>query len=176
MGEDLSSTEASDFDFNDVVFDVIRLSDTQAKIILRAAGGTLPLRINCNEKGEGGWEVHEKFDVQTYTMVNTKAQDIGLNGADREPVELGTVTGDFTVANFATAVKNINVMVLKSYKGEDGEMVDKWYPLQAEVGEPASKVGVSTSLMWARERTNVNSAFNFTQWVQNANIQLVSNQ
>jgi hypothetical protein len=176
MGEDLSSTEASDFDFNDVVFDVIRVSDTEAKIILQAAGGTLPLRINCKANGEGGWEVHQEFDVQTYTMVNTKAQEIGLNGADRAPVELGTVTGNFTVANFNQAVKDINVMVLKSYKGENGELVEKWYPLQAEVGEPASKVGVPTSLMWAKERTNVNSSFNFTQWVQNANVQLVSNQ
>ena len=66
IAEDLSAKEGSDFDFNDVVFDVTFTSDNTADITLIAAGGTLPLTV-------AGQEVHSKFGVNTDVMVNTGA-------------------------------------------------------------------------------------------------------
>jgi hypothetical protein len=171
MAEDLSADDASDFDFNDVVFKVTRIDDTQASITLEAAGGTLPLRINSTD-GVGGWEVHELFGVDVKTMVNTKAQDKGLKGADKPAVtafnnEPLIVTGDFTTENFNAAVKAIRVEVKKVVNGEE-----RWLPLEAEVGKAACKFGVPATLDWALERTNVNSAFNFSEWVQNPSVTL----
>ena len=42
---DQSLKEASDFDFNDVVFDVTWVSESKVKIKILAAGGTLPLTV-----------------------------------------------------------------------------------------------------------------------------------
>lgn len=63
MAEDLSST-GGDFDFNDVVFDVV-IADNGTIITLQAAGGTMPLYIEDKE-------VHELFGVSQTTMVNTQ--------------------------------------------------------------------------------------------------------
>ena len=67
MVEELSTEP--DFDFNDVVFDVI-MTSTGADVTLQAVGCTLPITI-------GGQEVHEKFGVSTTTMVNTNGSNIG---------------------------------------------------------------------------------------------------
>ena len=153
MGEDLSATEESDFDFNDVVIDVERVDDTTAKIILQAAGGTLPLRIAGNDN----WEVHKLFGVDTNIMVNTNWT--GSNKATKSPVEVGTVSGNFTVENFNQAVKGIKLEVQKG---------DQWYELTAVQGEPASKFGCSTTKKWANERQSLTTATNFAQWVTGA--------
>ena len=153
MGEDLSATEESDFDFNDVVIDVERVDDTTAKIILQAAGGTLPLRIAGNDN----WEVHKLFGVDTNIMVNTNWT--GSNKATKSPVEVGTVSGNFTVENFNQAVKGIKLEVQKA---------DQWYELTAVQGEPASKFGCSTTKKWANERQSLTTATNFAQWVTGA--------
>lgn len=80
MAEDLG-TMSSDFDYNDVVFDILFVEENgsyKADIILQAAGGTLPLYIG---EGEGNtYEVHTLFGVDTDVMVNTHAEDRGLKG------------------------------------------------------------------------------------------------
>ena len=80
MAEDLG-TMSSDFDYNDVVFDILFVEENgsyKADIILQAAGGTLPLYIG---EGEGNtYEVHALFGVDTDVMVNTHAEDRGLKG------------------------------------------------------------------------------------------------
>ena len=78
--EDLFANSGSDFDFNDLVFDVV--FGTNAKIIIRAAGGTLPIYIN------GGTEIHELMGYNTkdenglLPMLNTGAAAKGLYGVD----------------------------------------------------------------------------------------------
>ena len=75
IAEDLTVDERGDFDFNDVVFDVIlNYPVGKTTIILQAAGGTLPLTI-------GGQEVHKKFGVDTNVMVNTKNNSVERNPA-----------------------------------------------------------------------------------------------
>ncbi len=80
MAEDLG-TMSSDFDYNDVVFDILFVEENgsyKADIILQAAGGTLPLYIGEGE--DNTYEVHALFGVDTDVMVNTHAEDRGLKG------------------------------------------------------------------------------------------------
>lgn len=88
--EDLFANSGSDFDFNDLVFDVV--FGTNAKIIIRAAGGTLPIYIN------NGTEIHKLMGNDTpdekglLPMLNTGAAAKGLYGVDNvaaKEIELG---------------------------------------------------------------------------------------
>ncbi|MBP5340143.1 MAG: hypothetical protein J6Z14_12730 [Prevotella sp.] len=165
IAEDLSASEASDFDFNDVVMDVEYVNDSQVKITLQAAGGTLPLRIN----GDNNWEVHKLFEVSTGTIVNTCKASY-YHGAPcaygLEPVELllnGTFSNDQDTFN--GQVKNIKLEVYKTYND-----TEQWIELTARIGEPAKKVGVPTSFLWAEEGKNVNTVFNMTEWVKGAEL------
>ena len=45
IAEDLSASEAGDFDFNDVVFDVVKAEGGSTTLKLICAGGVLPLRV-----------------------------------------------------------------------------------------------------------------------------------
>jgi len=163
MAEDLSATEASDFDFNDVVMDVEYVSSDQVKITLLAAGGTLPLRINEDDN----WEVHRLFQVGTGTIVNTYNDDY-YHGAPcvhgKAPVEL-TLNGRFSSDEdtFYSQVRSIKLEVWKTSNG-----VEQWVEMTAQRGEPAKKVGVPTTFGWATEGQNVNSVFNMTDWVKGA--------
>ena len=146
MGEDLSVNSASDFDFNDVVFDA-KIDAGKTYIKLLAAGGTLPLKIGCDAEGNGGEEVHDKFGVSTTTMVNTAS---GQHNA-KTPVE-------FTLNQTWSSIGNIPVYVYKS-----GE----WQPLTAYQGMPASKFGCPVGTDWADERQNIDTKWDgsFTIWV-----------
>lgn len=163
MAEDLSVTDPShDFDFNDVVFDVIRVDDDNAKIILQAAGGTLPLRVNSTD-GVGGFEVHAKFGVETNVMVNTR-----WKGAARVPaVDCGTITitGGFSEDNFYETVRNIRVEVEKT--GSDGDKV--WVVLSAPKDNTApSKFGCPIDTDWVDERVFIDDIYTFSEWVTGA--------
>ena len=154
MAEDLSANQASDFDFNDVVLDfVANENGTAATIYLQAAGGTLPLRINEND----AWEVHKLFGVATNVMVNTGAEEKGLNGDTKPTVTVGTVTGDFSAANFRQAVNNVKIEVQKN---------GQWMELRAKQGEAACKFGTDPANKWVPELENIDGYYNFSDWVQ----------
>jgi hypothetical protein len=152
IAEDLSVTTLSDFDFNDVVFDVrINSTKTKAQIKLKAAGGTLPLTVGWSG-AEGtsytDYEVHNLFGVATNVMVNTHAR----TGVDGKPYVTKTLNGTFNNPN------DVKVMVMKS-----GE----WVEITAHKGKPASKLAVSTEYEWCNERENINDRYaNFSKYVQ----------
>jgi len=145
IAEDLSVTQRSDFDFNDVVFDVrINTSNTKAQIKLKAAGGTLPLTIGWDGDemtSYSDYEVHNMYDVATNIMVNTHAK----NGVDGKKDVVRTLTGTFNSAN------DVKVMVQK--KGE-------WHEITAHTGEPASKIQVKPTFNWCNERKNIGDVYN----------------
>ena len=137
--------EKGDFDFNDVVFDVI-LNHPEGKttIILQAAGGTLPLTI-------GGQEVHKKFGVDTNVMVNTNN-----NSVERNPVKFELNT-QYSNAN------DIPVCVQKN---------GSWLTLEAKRGRVPSKIGVKPTYNWCDEREDILDKYpDFGKWVQNETIQ-----
>ena len=190
FAEDLSASDASDFDFNDIVFDAIYVSENQVKIKVWAAGGTLPLQV-CSKDGAtygGGFEVHDGFGVPVKCMVNTHAKPIinvpGYTAKDElDPYEklitlpsniaeiLGLSADEptkFDKNNFPYTVK---VLVrLEVNKGS-------WYELTANQGHPACKIAGPTTTdatktdwgaRWLLERTNIESGYpNFTSYVNN---------
>ena len=152
IAEDLSANQPTDFDFNDVVFDVrINSNKTKAQVKLKAAGGTLPLTVGWT--GEAGtsyaeFEVHNLYGVPTNVMVNTHAK----NGIDGKADVIKTLKGTFNSAN------DVKIKVQK--RGE-------WYDIEAHVGEPASKLAVGTDYEWCDERQNINDKYsNFSNYVQ----------
>ena len=145
IAEDLTvSDKGNDFDFNDVVFDIkFDYPAGKTTIILRAAGGTLPLKVGGVE---GGVEVHEKFGVPMTTMVNT-----GGVSKDPETFELN--------GTFDKDPNKIEVWVQK-----DGN----WIELKAPIGKVASKICVSVNYEWCAERQDIDDKYpNFSKWVNN---------
>ena len=141
FAEDLSATEASDFDFNDVVFDVYHhKTEKKTKIQLLAAGGTLPLTV-------AGYDVKEQFGVPTSTIVNT-GEDIGVvNGLKADSIVLDSI------------VQPVDIVIAVSKGGPMS-------PLEAHKGEPASKFAVPKQIDWAPEYHNIRKKYpKFDGWV-----------
>ena len=138
----MSASESSDFDFNDVVFDVQMNWPSEGKhtITLLAAGGTLPLTI-------AGEEVHAKFGVPTNKMVNTESWI-----EQRDPVTF-VIEGNYA---------NANEIEVRVQKGSD------WPLLTAHKGRAASKIAVSTDYKWVKELQDISDAYkNFDTYVTN---------
>ena len=165
IAEDLSVDQSTDFDFNDIVFDVRRytagLKKGTVEIILRAAGGTLPLYVD-------GHEVHEAFNVDQATMVNTNAKARGLNGKDdAAPVTFVVPAGHYSGTTIGDIANSISVYVIK-----DGTEC----PLTAPEGDIASKIGVDCRYEWCDEREDIDHKYSlnlegesqslFKYWVQ----------
>lgn len=147
IAEDLSATEGGDFDFNDVVFDIVKAEGGKTTLKLICAGGVLPLKVM-------GVEVHGLFGETTpnekgqYQMYNTGA------GPDKDPVTF-EVDGTYTTPE---QIKNIIIEVQK-----DGV----WMPLNAERGKAACKILVDDTFTPVPERKNIaDENGNFTDYVQ----------
>ena len=150
IAEDLSASEGSDFDFNDVVFDVKYGYPEWNKttIILQAAGGKLPLRIGVLDDEH---EVHKLFGVSLNTMVNTEDWT-----AHKDPV---TFTIDEQYGSW-----KINNLPIWVQKGSD------WVELTAPKGKAASKIAVSTDYKWVKELQDISDAYKkFDTYVKNGN-------
>ena len=152
IAEDLSASEASDFDFNDVVFDVLKAENGKTTLKLICAGGVLPLRVRGANEAEGN-EVHQLFGGTPnangeYQMYNTGA------GPTVAPVEF-TVDGEYTTPE---EIKNIIIEVFKS---------GTWMELRATTGEAACKILVDDTFIPVRERRNIaDENLKFTDYVQ----------
>lgn len=171
IAEDLTATaeEKSDWDFNDVVFDVKFTSDDAAEITLVAAGGTLPLIVGVNnpedDKDYYENEVHYLFGVPVNYMVNTNAEAKNLNGGAPENAapKLNLTIPGVKASNG----KLIPIHVKKSLKGGGKH----WFELTAEKGHPASKLAVnskSSKFTICDEREYILTRYpNFLNWVVN---------
>lgn len=155
MCEDLGTNE-SDFDYNDVVFDIkfIKNGSTyKADIIIQAAGGTLPLTI-------GGIEVHSLFNVSTGTMVNTYA------GRHNEKSSQ-TLTVKLPGSDYATAWDAINALPVM-VQNPDGQIIH----LTVNPGSPAEMIAVPVTTEWSDERVPIYNAYpTFVDWIRDSTIQ-----
>ena len=159
IAEDLSATGASDFDFNDVVLDVT--FGSPAKVVLVAAGGTLPLRIN----GNNALEVHKLFGVleadadleaitEKLVMVNTGA------GASKATVDI-TSQVNVSISTPAEADSKLKLEVFKN-----GE----WQEMKAPKGEPSCKLAVDPTFTVLTERKSIKNEYPlFVDWATDAN-------
>jgi hypothetical protein len=156
IAEDLNATEKSDFDFNDVVFDVEpNEAGTAAKIVVRAAGGIYKLTV-------AGYEVHAAFgenvkDDGLYPMINTKPWDPEVKATLIE-----SYSGDFSSdAAIRNTIKNIVIKVYKPGFEENG------IELSAQTGKPACKILVDQTFEVVTERTGIaDKNTNFHKYVQ----------
>jgi hypothetical protein len=155
--EDLMVNNGTDFDFNDVVFDVSYIENVNKTFItLKAAGGTIPLFIE-------GKEVHKLFkdaypdagivlpsDGVLGTMINTNA----ANGVQVGDVDL--------VLDEQKSPKDIVITV-----NSNGTII----PLKAEAGKPTAKIAVDGNFQWVDERKDITKAYpNFKDYVKDGNI------
>lgn len=132
IAEDLTVSQNTDFDFNDVVFDVYK----SGRIRIRACGGTLPLKVD-------GQEVHGLFGKETGDIINT-----GWDGAiDYEKRYRDIQYSGGTVADAAAA----NLILVEVFKQ------GQWMPLTAPAGEVASKIAVGNDYPWCAEREDIDS-------------------
>lgn len=171
MAEDLG-TMSSDFDYNDVVFDILFVKEGnsyKADIILQAAGGTLPLYIG---EGEGNtYEVHALFGVDTDVMVNTHAEDRGLKGrSNLAPVPFtvnlpsgknyATMKAEDAVDALNITVKIGNNTVHLTPKASYGNYSNAPKMIVAPVGTE-----------WADERILISKVYNkFVDWISDPTI------
>ena len=114
----------------------------------------MPSKNPDNAQSYDDYEIHHLLGYNnTSVMINTNADLKGLNSGTAEDVEI-----ELTKA-YANA-KDIPVYVKK-----DGA----WVELKAEMGEPASKLGVDTNFRWCNERSSLKGDYPlFVQWVEKA--------
>ena len=171
MAEDLTNGSSDeDFDFNDIVFDVYFGAANEAKVVIKAAGGTLPLRIARVEEpvddNDAHWsEVHALFASVnsgvncTNKMINTHGtypdKPVGVQNQSLDGLTCPEFTLPFAVEENGDAQK-IKIQV---YKG------DQWVEITAEQGEPAAKFAVPATYGWMEERTSIKAVNEtFTDW------------
>ena len=170
--EDLSVTQASDWDFNDVVFD-IRLveNDTQAEITLKAAGGTLKLCV-----GDLDHEVHQLFATAnpgknistTYpcSMINTlnTGSKYDVRGCEEATFRLDIQDawreGYEEIGLLKAVAKNMPVQVYKMVNTRTKEY--DWVTIACKRGNPAAKIAVGTDYEWCDERIDIRNKFTAT--------------
>ena len=153
IAEDLSASEAGDFDFNDVVFDVVKAENGKTTLKLICAGGVLPLRVRGANQTEGV-EIHSVFgqaapdEKGNYQMFNTGA-------GPTVPEATFTVEGEYTTP------EQINDIIIEVEKNH------VWMPLYAKRGEAACKILVDDTFIPVRERKNIaDENQKFTNYVQ----------
>ena len=164
--EDLGQISSNDLDFNDVVFDayiyekknytrttikvngVITQESTDttsvtrnARIVLLAAGGTLPLSVASHE-------VHDEFGhYSTSTIINTIVNEDGSYGNDFETCDPVELTGTF---NYSSII-DIPISIFYS----NGEVLT----LDAKSGMAPHKILVPVGTKWTKERVKVDQAY-----------------
>jgi hypothetical protein len=153
IAEDLSASESGDFDFNDVVFDVVKAEGGKTTLKLICAGGVLPLKVRgANENG--GVEIHSVFG-ETAPNAKGEYQMYNTGAGPTVPEATFTVEGEYTTPE---QIKNIIIEVQKD---------NVWMPLPANKGEAACKILVDDTFKPVTERRNIaDENKKFTNYVQ----------
>ena len=142
--------EESDWDFNDVVFDVRYTSETTAMVKIVGAGGVLPLYV-------AGHEVHEL---------------LGQSGPDEEGhyrIQNSGTSQEFEVTNISKSKKGSDIPVFVKRPSASGG--DITLELKAPVGQPAAKICVKPTFQPCAERQDIRVKYPlFSKWVQDANL------
>lgn len=151
FAEDLGADE-SDWDFNDVVFDVIQYTDGSTDIVLQAAGGTLysELEFTGENNQTVTLDIHYEFGVEPTTMVNTR-----VNAVSRP-----TVT-----KHYNTLIEPRDVEIYITYS--DGARS----AIRSERGQAAGKFCIDCTNIewvdWMDEYVDITTKYtDFNAWVQ----------
>ena len=136
----------SDWDFNDVVFDVKFIDETSAMVKILCAGGILPLYV-------AGHEVHEELGLLGpdadghYKMISSNAcTPFRVDGISR-----------------SNNGRDIKVEVKRKLSSSTEILLE----LRADTGLPAAKIAVKPEFKPCGERQDIRQRYpRFAQWVQ----------
>lgn len=164
IAEDLNASQRSDFDFNDVVFDVI-WNKTQNKVSVRvlADGAEYTMYIGGPEGSvEGLMTVNEMFEasnpgkkpISKRTYPNTEGSH-----TEYEPYEFDLDNSWWSGETIGQIANSIRIRVSKS-----GELIT----LSADQGKAASKIAVGNDYEWCDEREDIDAKYNgkFKRYVE----------
>jgi len=145
IAEDLTEDENGDFDFNDVVFDVVyNYSSTESAIIIQAAGGIYPIYVD-------GHEAHQALGVNTNVMVNTGN---GTRSAKPKLIPLGKKIS--TAYSLPVQVDKGNGLIT----------------LDADPARAPHKIAVVHDFKWCDERDDIERVYKkFPDWVKDPNVE-----
>ncbi len=156
IAEDLSASEVTDFDFNDVVFDVLEAENGKTTLKLICAGGVLPLRVRGANQADG-YEVHQLFDENATPNANGEYEMYNTGAGPNVPPVAFQVEGEYTTR---AEIKEIIIEVFKS---------GTWMELTATTGEAACKILVDNTFIPVAERRNIaDENQKFTDYIQGA--------
>ena len=152
MVEDLGGSGDSDIDFNDIVFDVQQYSDGTQKCIVRALGGTLPIKIKVGKSV--WWSKPEPVSK----MINT--------GVDGKAINYDEVIAEFDVTGWVEKDNNVQVSV----ENKEGYEFVTTFP---ENGSIPAMIAFSVAKKWNKERVPVSEEwfttypveFNFDDYI-----------
>lgn len=142
IAEDLTVGENSDFDFNDVVFDVI---EGGTVLRLRAAGGELPLYVAGQEVHAAFAEKYPNDGITQTTLINTgwKGSTLDYNNYYVDISSGGT---------YSTPEAANDIVVQVEKKGQT-------ITLTAKRAKVASKVCVGSDYKWCPERIDIDGMY-----------------
>lgn len=144
MVEDLGGSY--DFDFNDVVFDVIKYSDGSQKCYVRALGGTLDVTIKV---ANNSWTKRQDYTITE--MLNTN------------PIDPNLCLKEFDATGWDGDNSKVSVIVEGNDKAAGGETTYYWaVPFPAQGEAPLIVATMYGSKTWMRERQSVPNV----QWFQ----------
>lgn len=132
MVEDLGGTK--DFDFNDIVFDVIQQPNGDQKCFVRALGGMLDVAITV---GDSTWRKSEKLADYTQ-IINTN------------PIVKDMVIDEFKVTGWQSKANNVTVTVYPAVSSARGLSLS--FPKDGTI---PFMVAVKTSKVWNLEQVSV---------------------
>lgn len=164
MCEDLANISLNDFDYNDAVFDAYIYRETvttesymsndptnitttvsdptyYAKVVILAAGGTLPLTIH-NTK-----DIHDAFGIGIETLVNTAKT---TDDAHFNPF---TWTGDTVMIDRIDGVSDVDDIQISV------TMSAETLKLTAKEAQPSPKFCVPLGTPWPKERCPISEAY-----------------
>ena len=169
IAEDLNAKESktfdegSDFDFNDVVFDVYWThipgnddkSTQEVKIKLMACGAEFSIYIGSDDDNI---EIHNEFaKANDGRGITGRTYTINTKGArDYNCPEITLLPDSWSGTTIKQVAKSILVRVSKS-----GTL----YELSADKGRAASKIAVGTDYEWCDEYQDINAKYYFQEYV-----------
>ena len=169
IAEDLNAKESktfdegSDFDFNDVVFDVHWThipgnddkSTQEVKVKLLACGAEYSIYIGSDDDNI---EIHDKFaKANDGRGITGRTYTINTKGArDYNCPEITLLPDSWSGTTIKQVAKSILVRVSKS-----GNL----YELSADKGRAASKIAVGTDFVWCDEHIDIDDKYYFKDYV-----------
>ena len=150
MVEDLGGSY--DFDFNDVVFDVIKFSDGTQKCYVRALGGTLDVTIKV---GNNSWTKSQDYTITD--MLNTN------------PIDPNLCLKEFNASGWDGDNTKVSVIVEGNEEAQGGTTTYYWaVPFPAQGEAPLIVATMYGSKTWMPERQSVPNV----EWFQFSDIDL----